>query len=97
MDQHRATFASRYAQPRQPWRKDSGPRLMECNLSVQTVAPGAVPPYPRDTEFAVIDIDRHQIAYFEWPAGMDTDRVERMVTGHFGVAAVRAFDKVWAV
>lgn len=96
--QTRGKFSDKYAQPVQPWKKASGARLMDCNLSTWAVVESPVRPSPPcDGEFLVLDKVRQEIGYFQWPEWFDSARIEQMIEGHFGVSSVRLFDRVWVV
>lgn len=96
--QTRGKFSDKYAQPVQPWMKGSGHRLMDLNLSVWNLDEcQKYPELPKVGEFFVLDKVRREVAYFEWPKGMDVGQVQWMIQGHFGAGSVYLFDRVWVV
>lgn len=91
--QHRATFASGYANRGNP----KQPRLMDCMLCIADRGHREFFAETRSNEFSVIDVLTKSKAWFEKPPGFDVSQVEAMIESHFGVRAFRADTRLWLV
>lgn len=52
---------------------------------------------PGDNEFEVMDLVEKEKALFEWPQGLDADRITGWVSGWFGCTAQRVGARTWVV
>ena len=52
---------------------------------------------PGDNEFEVMDLVEKEKALFEWPQGLDADRITGWVSGWIGCTAQRVGARTWVV
>ena len=94
---HRGTFDMKYALDPQPWKKGGGFRLMDFAMFWRDIYHGETPAQPGPDEFAVFDMQKQQIGYFEWDKKFDSAKVQATIEGHFACHAHRVFDRLWVV
>ncbi len=94
----RGNFHNTYLIPREDlsWRK-KWPRLLDCMF----VAMASDDPDYFDArepgEFAVVDVETKEKAWFEIPAGATPEVLTGMVESHFACSALRVDEFLWVV
>ena len=91
----RATFSSRYVQKKTPGRDSI--RLLDLMYFWADFDHADFLANVQRGQFCVIDADRDEKAFFDWPEGTDIAAIERMIASHFEATPARIFEGVWLV
>ena len=94
----RGNFHSRYFFPRDDFDlRKKLPRLLDCMI---VAAPPGDPDYFAACdpgEFAVVDVDTKEKAWFEIPAGATPEVLTGMIESHFACSALHVAEFLWVV